>query len=135
MIMKCYSTKHNICAIWRENPKTLWTKNKKREKTVQFLLEASERKKRNFKKRSVSKTTLFHLRRTWEIFSDADADADADDNRYKWQQINNTSDHVINPLPPPIASPLPSMFDLLLHASTSHLFQPQGNSHSHYWIH
>jgi len=64
----------------------------------------------------------------WEIFSDADTD---DDNRYKWRQINNTSNHVIKPLPPPIASPLPSMYDLLLHASTSHLFQPQGNSHSH----
>ena len=58
----------------------------------------------------------------WEIFSDANAD----DDRYKWRKINNISNHVIKPLPPPIASPLPSMYDLLLHASNSHLFQPQG---------
>ncbi|AES75291.1 hypothetical protein MTR_6g036580 [Medicago truncatula] len=56
----------------------------------------------------------------WEIFSDANVNVD--DNNYKWRQIN-ISNHVIKLLPTPIASPLPSIYDLLLHASTSHLFQ------------
>ncbi|KAK2443086.1 hypothetical protein P8452_21474 [Trifolium repens] len=58
---------------------------------------------------------------TWQLFSDAD-------NNYRWQNNSNDTSNLITPSPPPIpipTSPLPSMYNLLLHASTEHLFQPQ----------
>ncbi|KAK2389081.1 BREAST CANCER 2 like 2A [Trifolium repens] len=53
---------------------------------------------------------------TWKLFSDAD-------NNYRWQINSDDTSNLITPSPPPIH--IPSMYNLLLHASTEHLFQPQ----------
>ncbi|XP_073225419.1 protein BREAST CANCER SUSCEPTIBILITY 2 homolog B-like isoform X2 [Cicer arietinum] len=59
---------------------------------------------------------------TWQILSDAD-------NNYRWQINTTDTSNVITSLPL-TTSPLPSMHNLLLHASESHLFQPQGEEHA-----
>ncbi|XP_024633428.1 protein BREAST CANCER SUSCEPTIBILITY 2 homolog A isoform X2 [Medicago truncatula] len=58
---------------------------------------------------------------SWQILPDAD-------NNYRWQINSDDTSNVIPPSPPPFSiptPPLPSMYDLLIHASASHLFQPQ----------
>ncbi|CAI8597930.1 unnamed protein product, partial [Vicia faba] len=62
---------------------------------------------------------------SWQLFSDADR-------KYRWQ-INSDTSIVTTPSPPPVpipTPPLPSMYNLLLHVSTSHLFQPQDEEHA-----
>ncbi|XP_045814666.1 protein BREAST CANCER SUSCEPTIBILITY 2 homolog A-like [Trifolium pratense] len=61
---------------------------------------------------------------TWQLFSDAD-------NNYRWQINSDDTSNLIKPPTPPIpTSTLPSMYNLLLHASTSHLFQPQDDENA-----
>ncbi|WJX25236.1 hypothetical protein P8452_14298 [Trifolium repens] len=53
---------------------------------------------------------------TWKLCSDAD-------NNYRWQINSDDTSNLITSSPASI--PIPSMYNLLLHASTEHLFQPQ----------
>jgi len=101
-------------------------KNKNKEKIMGA--EETHQRKQAWNLFWTEQGTIKEEMKTWEIFFNVDAD----DNNYKWRKIN-TSNDVIKPLPPSYSySHLPHflLYNLLLHASASHIFQLQGTSFS-----